>query len=351
MSRTIKTCAVLCFVVYACISVFGQGGERGRGGGGAGGRGGTASALPDNPQSLQHIDAAKKLAGNDPVLMTAESFFCTVTDFNKPGPELEPMKVFDNLYAIPSSPVQQTTVWAINTRDGIILIDSGQQGRTEAIVAELQKVGLDPAKVKYILLGHGHGDHFAGAPYFQEHYGTKVGASAKDWDLMWPANPPPARGNNPPQQPPKRDLVLEEGKPITLGGETVNIVNIPGHTPGSLAFIFEVRDNGKKHVAGLYGGTIMAEGGIPTEGLKQYIQSINHYLEIAKKMHVDVEIQNHALFDDTPGRLERVKARKPGEPNPFLMPTAKYVTFWNVVSECIQAELAKRPATPAPSGN
>ena len=61
----------------------------------------------------------------------------------------------------------------------------GQQGRTEAIVAELQKVGLD-AKVMCILLGHGQGDHFAGAAYFQEHYGARVGTSAADWDLMYP---------------------------------------------------------------------------------------------------------------------------------------------------------------------
>src|SRR5689334_11423392 len=83
----------------------------------------TASRLPNNPQSTGHIEAARKLAGNDPVLTKAWNFFCTPTNYNLPGPEVEPMKVFDNLYAIPSSTRQQTTVWAITTRDGIILID------------------------------------------------------------------------------------------------------------------------------------------------------------------------------------------------------------------------------------
>ena len=144
-------------------------------------------------------------------------------------------------------------------------------------------------------------------------------------------------------RPPKRDLVLEEGKPLKLGEETVTVVEIPGHTPGSLAFIFEVRENGKKHTAGIYGGTILDQGRIPTDGLKQYIQSVNHYLEIAKKMKVEVEIRNHALFDDTPGRLAKLKAGKPGDPNPFLMTTDKSVRFRNVVSECIQADIARRP--------
>src|ERR1051326_597154 len=79
----------------------------------------TTSRLPDNPQSLAHIDAAKKIANGDPVLMNPVNFFCAPVDYNKPGPELEPIKVFDNLYAIPSSPVQITTVWALTTRDGI----------------------------------------------------------------------------------------------------------------------------------------------------------------------------------------------------------------------------------------
>jgi metallo-beta-lactamase class B len=141
---------------------------------------------------------------------------------------------------------------------------------------------------------------------------------------------------------PKRDLVLAEGTPIVLGEETVHVVAIPGHTPGSVAFIFDVRENGQTHTAGLFGGTILDQGRITTEGLNQYLRSIAHYLEVARKMKVDVEIQNHSLFDDTPGRLAKLKTRKAGEPNPFLMSTDKYANLWNVVSECIRAEVARR---------
>ena len=52
-----------------------------------------------------------RMTNGDPVLTKAWNFFCTPTRYNEPGVELEAMKVFDNLYAIPSSPVQQTTVW------------------------------------------------------------------------------------------------------------------------------------------------------------------------------------------------------------------------------------------------
>src|SRR6516162_3736746 len=83
------------------------------------------SARPDNPQSLAHIDAAKKLAGDDAWLKAPFSFYCVAGNArgNSPSaPALEPVKLFDNLYAVGNS---EATVYAITTAQGIILIDSG----------------------------------------------------------------------------------------------------------------------------------------------------------------------------------------------------------------------------------
>jgi metallo-beta-lactamase class B len=247
--------------------------------------------------------------------------------------------LFDNLYAVGNS---EATVYAITTAQGIILIDAGYADRVESVVVPgLRKLGLDPANVKYILLGHGHADHFGGSQYFQEHYGTKIGATAADWDVIYPPNPP-ANQANPGQSKPKRDLVLSEGQPVTLGDETVTLVAIPGHTPGALAFVFRVREGRQTHTVGLFGGTILTVDRITTAGLRQYVQSIAHYLETAKSMKVDVEVQNHPIFDMTPERLSRLKSRKAGEPHPFMSGTDRYVKFWNIVSECIEAEIARR---------
>ena len=99
---------------------------------------------------------------------------------------------------------------------------------------------------------------------------------------------------------------------MTLGDITVTPIAIPGHTPGSLAFIFPVKDGRRTHMAGLFGGTILTADRITTPGLKQYVQSIAHYLETAKRLKVDVELQNHPIFDMTPDRLARLKTRKAG---------------------------------------
>ena len=293
---------------------------------------------PDSLETLAHIEAASEIAGTD---VTAPfDFFCIPGNAranSRTAPELEPVQLFDNLYAAGNS---ETVVHAITTSEGIILIDSGYPDRVETVlVPGLIELGLDPADVKYVLLGHGHGDHYGGASYFQDRYGARVGTMAVDWDLIDEAR---ASADTDGPAPPTRDLVLTEGEPVTLGGTSVTPVSIPGHTQGSLAYIFPVTDGGTPHMAGLFGGTILTLGRITTPGLQQYVGSIEHFLEVAVEMNVDVEVQNHAIFDETPGRLASLAARSAGDPHSFVMGTDRYVRFWNVISECIQAEIVRR---------
>jgi metallo-beta-lactamase class B len=323
---------VSCLVLSMAVVVFGQG------------RGGPVPPKPDNPQSLKHTEAAKKIAGSDPFLANPYDFYCITGHAranNNNAPDLEPVKIFDNVYAISNT---ETTVYVLPTSEGIVLIDSGLENKVETVtVPHLQKLGFDPKNVKYILLGHGHGDHFGGSKYFQDHYGTRVGTTAKDWDLIYPPNPPANQEKKgAPGARPKKDLVLSEREPFKLGELTITLVEIPGHTPGSLGFIFPVKDKGKTRMAGIFGGTILTTNIITTEGLKQYVQSIAHYLDVAKKMKVEAEVQNHPIFDGTPDRLAKLKALKPGEPNPFVIGTDRYLKMWNIISECIQAEVARR---------
>jgi metallo-beta-lactamase class B len=304
-------------------------------------RGAPQPQRPDNPQSLVHVDAAKKLAGDDPFLANPLNFFCVIGKAraqNNAAPAVEPTKLFDNLYTFGNS---ETIVYALSTSSGLILFDSGFTDKTESeVLPGMQKLGLDPAKAKFILLGHGHADHFGGAKYFQDHYGTQVATTAADWDLIYPANPPANTNAN--QARPRKDLVLEDGKVFKFGDLTITPVAIPGHTPGSLAYIFPVKDKGKTRIVGLFGGTILTTNIITTDGLKQYVQSIAHYLEVAKKMKVEVEIQNHPIFDGMPDKLTKFKTMTAKDPNPFIVGTDRYIKMWNIVSECIQAEIARR---------
>ena len=52
------------------------------------------------------------------------------------------------------------------------------------MVNGLRKVGLDAADITYVIVSHGHGDHYGGARDLQQNYGATVLLSAPDWELM-----------------------------------------------------------------------------------------------------------------------------------------------------------------------
>lgn len=301
---------------------------------------GASVAIAQVPEEAQaHIDAARRIAADD--LAVPFEFFCVPGNArpnNFSAPPLEPVKLFDNLYAVGNS---ESVVYAITTSDGIVLLDSGHPGDGETLVLPgLVSLGLDPADIRYVLLGHGHNDHYGGAAYLQAN-GARIGTTAADWETIAAEAPSRLFGDAPK---PERDLVLREDEPLVVGDTTITLVEIPGHTPGSLGFIFPVQDGDNEHVAGLFGGTVLAAGFVPMPGLKQYVTSISHFLDVAEQMQVDVEVQNHPIFDDTPARLAALAARAPGAPHPFVMGEERYLRFWNVISECMQASIIQREA-------
>src|SRR6185369_7222570 len=299
-----------CSILSTTVTAYAQRGDRGA----------PQAPKPDNAQSTAHTNAAKKIAGDDAFLANPYNFFCVAGNAraqNNNAPDLDPTKLFDNVYAVGNS---ETAVYALTSSEGIVLLDAGFENKAEALVQQIQKLGLDPARVKYILLGHGHADHFGGSKYFQDKYGTKIAATAADWDLI----NAPARGGGGGAKPTK-DVVLAENQPFKFGDLTITPIEIPGHTPGSLAFIFPVKDKGTTRIAGLFGGTVLTTGILTTDALKQYIQSIAHYLETAKKMNVEVEVQNHPIFDGMPEKLAKLKTAKPAEPSPFVIGNDRYL--------------------------
>ncbi len=306
------------------------------------GRAGTPPAN-DSAEVQRLLAQARAAAGSE--WTEAFDFICAPNPnrANRPDdPLIQPTKVFDNLFAVGRS---GTTVWVIRTSAGLVLIDAGYADQLETVLLPgLRQLGLDPDQVRYVLVGHGHADHYGPASYFQKR-GARIGMAAADWDLLNAPAAGPGRGGPPTAPafpPPTRDLVIAEGQPIAVGDVTFTPVAIPGHTPGSLGFIFPVRDGAATHTAGLFGGSILIPGFLPPEGLTQYIKSVEHWAAVTAANNVDVELQNHPLYDGMLGRLERLRSRQPAQPHPFVVGRDAYQRFTRVMADCIRVQLARR---------
>jgi len=292
---------------------------------------------PDSPEVRGLIAKAKQTAG----AQWAEEarFFCEAPRGNSPDdPAIVPTRIFDNVYVIGNA---GTVVYVVRTSNGLVMFDSMLPAQLETqLLPGFTALGLDPASVRAIIVAHGHGDHFGGARYFQEKFGSRVYVSAADWDLM--ANPPAGRGGQPPPAPPTRDRVIAEGQPIVNGDFMVTPVAIPGHTAGSMGFIFPVTDNGRTRMAAMYGGTILNPAPISDEGLRTYLNSVARFKAATQKAGVEIVLQNHPLMDPIHPKLERLRTRKPGDPHPWVVGAAGYQTFLDVMARCTEVNLARR---------
>jgi len=237
---------------------------------------------------------------------------------NEAFQKIAPFKVFDNLYYVGPGFV---SVWLISTPQGAILVDTAQEPYVDHVIDSIKKVGFDPKDIKYIILTHGHIDHFGGAARIQELSGARVASLDEDWQMIEKAGTTPGRGNAAPTRVPKRDMVLKEGDTLTLANTTLKFYKHPGHTPGSLSAEFTVYDNGAPHKAFIFGGPGPRDG---VRGGEQFLDSMNR---IAKIPGIEVAVNVHSWLTSYPypngGILERAQKlaqRKPGEPNVFVDP-------------------------------
>jgi metallo-beta-lactamase class B len=240
----------------------------------------------------------------------------------------EPAKVSDNLYFV-GTRVHHS--WALAGSDGIILIEAlYHYAVADEVTGGFKKLGLDINKVKYAVMSHAHGDHDGGAAYLQDSIpGVRLVYGAADWDAI-------DKLTDRPGGKPKRDMVGTDGSKISVGDASIQIVTMPGHTAGTLSYLFEIRDNGKPLRVAYVGGTAIPFNGTAAY-YDQYIASAQKFAKAADDYGATVLLSNHTEFDNGYYKAHTAANRKAAESNPFDVGRDGVARYFTVVQNCVTA--------------
>jgi metallo-beta-lactamase class B len=303
-------------------------------------------AADNSPQVQEHVAEAVRLAGQD---LTTPLFLCRANSWAVVQHEIEtgqsqwlaPTRIFDNLAFVGNEFVG---VLVVETSQGLILFDSttSAEDAQHRLVPGLQALGLDPRTIRYVIVTHGHFDHFGGAAWLQKTYGARVGLSAADWDMIehQPADAPGMGGH----EAPRRDLVIHDGQKLILGDTTITLYVTPGHTPGAVSALLPAREGGRTHVLSLLGSVAFPPtlGPTPTAGgLVKYDQSIRRFGAISREAGATAIFNTHIFADGGSAKLAAAALRKPGDPNPFLIGADAVGRYYGLFDECLQAAIAR----------
>ena len=240
----------------------------------------------------------------------------------------EPAKVADNFYFLGT---KIHNAWALVGSEGIIVFEAlFDYAAPDEIADGMRKLGLDVSKVKYVVISHAHGDHDGGARFLQDKMATaRLVYGGPDWDAV-------DKSTNRPGGKPKRDMVGTDGMKLSVGDASVQIVTTPGHTAGTLSFLFEIKDNGKPLRVAYVGGTA-----IPFDGAAAYydgyIASVRKMAMAAADFGATVLLSNHTEFDNGYYKAHTAANRKAGDANPFDVGRAAVGRYFTVVEQCTGA--------------
>ena len=217
-------------------------------------------------------------------------------------------KIFGNVYFVGTAPA---SCHIIDTGEGLIMFDSGYVETIYMVQYGMEKLGLKPSDIKYIVHTHGHIDHFGATRALVELYGSKTFIGKEDADC--------ARGLNELSYCPEYemsfdafepDVLLSDGDEIKLGNTVITCRRTPGHTAGCMSFFFDVKDGEETFRAALHGGSgfntltleYLDKYGLPHSLRQEFIEAN----ERLAKEKVDIYLGNHLTQNDMPDKYEKL---------------------------------------------
>ncbi len=151
----------------------------------------------------------------------------------------KPFRVWEDVYAIGGPDISDPAdccVYMIDTGGELVLIDSGAGESFGQLIDNISALGFDPQHLKAIIVTHAHIDHIGALAYFQEKYYVKLIAHELDAPAIETGKGTGAELYGVPYQPCRVDIKISKAEEtLTFGRYQLELIHIPGHTPGSIA--------------------------------------------------------------------------------------------------------------------
>ena len=135
-------------------------------------------------------------------------------------------------------PVQTNCYIVSNINKDCLIFDPGEEGAR--LVKELRGKGLKPLA---ILLTHTHFDHIGAVDALREVFDVPLYVHEKE--VSWLADPLKNGSGKYAELPnytvnaPSDEHIIRKEGDLTIGDFTFNVAHTPGHSPGSVSFIFK----------------------------------------------------------------------------------------------------------------
>ncbi len=227
--------------------------------------------------------------------------------WNDPFP---PHRVMDNLYYVGTSMLAS---FLVVTPEGHILVNGGYESTVPVIRAGVEELGFEFEDIRMLLSVHAHPDHAEADALIKELTGADVVTSR--------AEAPALREFRPGGKEHPIDRMVEDGDTVTLGGTTLTAHLMPGHTKGCTAWTLELEEDGRTYQGliecSLNGQFLQLVG---NEDYPEIVEDFQATYARARALPVDVFVSSHGVFYGLEEKYERLQARGPGDPNPFVDP-------------------------------
>jgi metallo-beta-lactamase class B len=197
-----------------------------------------------------------------------------------------------------------------------VLVDCASLAGRAAIEANIRDANLDPGELEELLLTHSHWDHTQAAHAWQTAYELRTHLNATGADFIARGDHRlvglPVHGPGYPFTPFAVYHAVADGEHFELAGLSVTARFLPGHTPDSTVFLFELE--GVR--VGICGDVAFGPkgGGIPALGLLclLWMSNLDDYVESLRRlaaMPIDLLVPGHGAVisgrDDVRTAVER----------------------------------------------